>query len=132
MYRSTLLALLLLIPLARAQSDDPLAQAQSILGRVGSSPAGNLRVEALAPAAPPKPEKPAIAGTWATPTNEWEFRADGTFQIVGTRNKGQWKETAGGIAVQYSGATAWINLNFVGENLVDQDGFIGRATLKKK
>lgn len=130
MRRTALLVLMTMAPLARA--DDPLAEAQAVLSRVGSAPAGSLKVEAVAPAPPPKPEKPGAVGTWATATNEWEFRADGTFRIVGTRNQGQWKETAGGIAILYSGATVWLNLKWSGDTLVDQDGYIGRATLKRK
>jgi hypothetical protein len=79
---------------------------------------------------PPRAEL-EIPGRWATSSNEWDFGADGTFQIAGTGNRGQWKRTADGIAIRYSGASVWINLTFVGRTLVDQKGFIGRAQLRK-
>jgi predicted chitinase len=82
---------------------------------------------------PKQDEKVAIAGKWlAREGTEWEFRADGTFQITGTRNKGEWKKTAKGIELRYAGATVWIHLQWVGQDLVDQDGYIGHARLKKR
>lgn len=128
MTRIGLLAVIALAPTAAAQSD-PLREAESILERVGRPGPGGLRVDSLA-AAPPA--KPGVVGIWTTGTNEWEFRDDGSWQILGTRNRGRWKETAGGIAIQYAGATRWLGLTFVGETLVDREGYIGRATLRRK
>jgi hypothetical protein len=74
-----------------------------------------------------------IAGKWlAGERTEWDFRANGTFQITGTRNKGEWKKTANGIDIRYAGASVWIHLQWVGKDLVDQDGYIGHARLKKR
>jgi hypothetical protein len=114
--------------LAVAVRGDDLKEAESILSGLGSSPAGSLKVSAL-PAA--KMDKPEIAGRWSTGTNTWEFGEDGSWSIVGTRNKGQWKTTAGGIAIKYSGASVWINLKLDGETLVDTDGYIGKARLSR-
>ncbi len=106
---------------------------QSVMGKdgnLGFSPM--TRVEPpKAEAEPPKSDKLEIAGKWSTGTNEWDFGADGTFRITGTRNRGQWKRTADGVAIRYAGASVWINLTFMGETLVDRQGFIGKAQLKK-
>ncbi len=86
------------------------------------------------PPPPREPEQPAadsIVGTWSTDTNRWHFHSNGSFQISPGRNRGQWKRTQSGAAVQYSGASIWINLAFEGDLLVDQDGFVGRARLRK-
>jgi uncharacterized protein YkvS len=100
---------------------------QSVMGKDG-----DLGFKTLERVQPPKPEKDEIAGKWSTGTNDWEFGADGSFQITGTRNRGEWKKTANGIVVKYSGASVWIDLTFVGDALVDQKGYIGKAQLKKQ
>jgi hypothetical protein len=81
----------------------------------------------------PATEKPDIAGTWTLNGDaEWIFEADGTWQISGTGNRGQWKKTGSGVAIRYAGAQMWIDLNWEGPSLVDSKGFVGGGRFKKK
>ena len=108
---------------------------QSVMGKnysSGLNPIPRVQLPDPKEKAKPKTEEPEIVGTWiAGGDTEWSFQQGGTFQIVGTRNRGQWKRTGDGIAVRYSGATVWINLKLAGGALVDEDGYIGHAQLKE-
>jgi len=71
-------------------------------------------------------DEPEIVGSWVLGGDtRWNFLPDGTWQMAGTGNRGRWRKTSGGIAVQYSGSTFWSNLKFVADTLVIQDGYIG-------
>jgi hypothetical protein len=99
---------------------------RSVMGKDAS-----LGFDSMDPVQPPTAEQPEVVGSWSAGDNQWDFRADGTWQIADTRNHGNWKKTPDGIAVKYSGATVWMNLKWVGDTLVDEKGYIGHVQLKK-
>lgn len=89
-----------------AQGGDPLTDAESILGKVGTRPAGGLRAAPLAPAPPPGP---AVVGTWVNrdPSGSvltFTFQDGGGFgaNFAGSARDGNWKATGDRVTVDIS------------------------------
>lgn len=84
--------------------------------------------ERVAATTTPNASMDSLVGTWSDRGSSWHFNADGT---MSGQARGQWKKTTRGVAIKYSGATAWINLTLKDGRLVDEEGFIGGLHLKK-